>query len=109
MSYRVVLTTVGSRDDAAELARVLVQERLAACVNILLGVDSVYWWEGQVQEDREFLLLIKTREELLDALEERLGVLHPYQVPEIIALPIEWGSKAYLDWVRSATRESDGA
>jgi len=99
----VVLVTVGSREDAGRIATTLVAEHLAACVNIVGAVESVYWWEGRVQQDAEVLLIIKTRAALWSALEARVRALHSYQNPEVIALPITSGSQAYLDWVRDCT------
>lgn len=97
----VVLCTVPGEEIAKKIAHALVQERLAACVNIVPGLTSVYSWEGRMVEDSELLLLIKTRQERYGALEQRIKQLHPYQVPEVIALPIQQGSKEYLDWINS--------
>ena len=99
----VVLVTVGSQEDAGRIATSLVREHLAACVNIVAAVESVYWWEGRVHHDAEVLLIIKTRAALWSALEARVRALHSYQNPELIALPIITGSQAYLDWVRDST------
>ena len=99
----VVLVTVGSREEAGRIATTLVGEHLAACVNIVGAIESVYWWEGRVQQDAEVLLIIKTRAALWTALEARVRTLHSYQNPEVIALPITAGSQAYLDWVRDST------
>jgi len=84
---------------AERIAETVVGERLAACVNIVPGLTSIYRWEGQIQRDAELLLLIKTRQEVYPLLEARIRELHPYQIPEIIALPIQIGSAAYLDWI----------
>lgn len=88
---------------AERIAQAVVDERLAACVNIVPGLTSIYRWEGQVQRDAEWLLLIKTRQAIYPSLESRLRALHPYQVPEIIALPIQVGAAAYLDWIAANT------
>jgi periplasmic divalent cation tolerance protein len=98
----IVLTTLGAEADAAVLARTLVQERLAACVNILPVMTSVYWWKGAVAEDRELQLVIKTAPDKLAALEARLHQLHPYEVPEFLVLATTGGSAAYLAWLRDA-------
>jgi len=90
---------------ARRIAKTLVGERLAACVNQLSGIRSTYRWEGAVHSDAEELLLIKTTEARLGALERRLLELHPYDVPELIAVPVAQGHEAYLDWVR---RQSPG-
>jgi len=88
---------------AERIAATVVGERLAACVNIVPGLTSIYRWEGQVQRDAELLLLIKTRQAIYPLLESRIRALHPYQVPEIIALPIQAGSAAYLNWIAANT------
>lgn len=98
----LALTTCPDAGCAAHLASVLVGERLAACVNRLPGAVSTYRWEDKVQEDAEVLLLIKTTVERLPALRERLLALHPYDVPELIAMPIADGLPAYLDWLRQS-------
>lgn len=95
----VVLVTAPSAEKAAEIARAVVEERLAACGNVLPGVRSIYRWQGAVQEDAEVLLLLKTRRERFAALRDRILALHPYEVPEVIALPVEAGSQPYLDWI----------
>ncbi|MGQ9658764.1 MAG: divalent-cation tolerance protein CutA [Thermochromatium sp.] len=97
--YRVILCTCPDLDTAQRLAKSLVEERLAACVNLVPGLTSVYRWEGGIQQDSEVLLLIKTVEARVEPLAERLRQLHPYEVPEIIALPIVSGASDYLNWV----------
>jgi periplasmic divalent cation tolerance protein len=99
-----VLVTVPGEEVALKMGRVLVEERLAACVNLIPGVRSLYWWEGRVAEDAELLLVLKTTRGRLDALRERVLALHPYQVPEVVALPVEAGSAAYLEWVRASVK-----
>jgi periplasmic divalent cation tolerance protein len=99
----VVLVTAPTAERAAELARTLVEERLAACGNVVPGLRSIYRWEGKVQEDAEALLLLKTTRARFEALRERILALHPYQVPEVIALPVEAGSATYLDWIAAET------
>jgi periplasmic divalent cation tolerance protein len=102
MTPLVALSTFPSPDKAAEIARVLVEEQLAACVNLVPAVRSIYRWQGQVSDDAETLAIIKTTRERFEALRARLVELHPYEVPELIALAIEAGHAPYLDWV-SAT------
>lgn len=102
--YRVALTTCGSEEDAARLAKELVGRRLAACVNIVPGVRSFYWWDGSVQEDGEVLLVMKTRVEVLHDLEAAVQELHSYDVPEFVVLPIAEGSAAYLRWIDDNVR-----
>ncbi len=99
----VVLVTAPSADQAASLARALVGERLAACGNVVPAIRSIYWWEGKVQDEPEALLVLKTTRARFDALRERVLALHPYQVPEVIALPVEAGSAAYLAWMAGET------
>ena len=98
--FIVVYVTVGSAEEAELLARSLVEERLAACVNRLKPVQSVYRWQGKVEASEEELLVIKTKKELFRSLEKRVRALHSYAVPEIIALPVIAGSTRYLRWLR---------
>jgi periplasmic divalent cation tolerance protein len=100
----VVLVTAPSAEKAAELARQLVEERLAACGNVLPGIRSIYRWEGKVQDEPEALLVLKTHRDRFEALRDRVLALHPYQVPEVLALPVEAGSEQYLAWVTGETR-----
>lgn len=95
----VALTTVGKRKDAERIAKVLIDRRVAACVNIIPGIVSHYCWQGKKCRDQEFLLLMKTPTSKLKLLEKTLLSLHPYDVPEFIHWPIEGGYKQYLDWV----------
>ena len=96
---RVVLVTAPDAATAEALARRLVEERLAACANLVPAVRSIYRWEGEVQDDAEFLLILKTRKARVTALAARVQALHPYDLPEVIALTASGGSAAYLDWV----------
>ncbi|MBI4523691.1 MAG: divalent-cation tolerance protein CutA [Deltaproteobacteria bacterium] len=96
--FIIVFVTVGSSDEAEQLARVLVEERLAACVNRINGVQSIYRWVGQVEESEEDLLIIKSKSELFERLKQRVRELHSYSVPEIIALPVVDGNEEYLKW-----------
>jgi periplasmic divalent cation tolerance protein len=98
-----VHVTAPNREQASRMARALVEERLAACVNIVDGVQSVFRWEGKLHEDQEVLCLIKTRPDLLPVLIERVQALHPYEVPEILAFEVADGSAAYLAWLHDAT------
>lgn len=100
MSERiVVLMTAGSQEEAQHIAQTLVTEMLAACVNLIPGISSVYRWQGQVQQDQEWLLVAKSRSEVLDDLVRRVQAIHSYDVPEIIALPLTGGSEPYLRWL----------
>ena len=100
---RVVLVTAPDSECAERLARALVEERLAACVNLVPGIRSFYRWEGRVQDDAEWLLVVKTRAACGAALAARVKELHPYELPEVLELPAAGGSEAYLDWVRTET------
>jgi periplasmic divalent cation tolerance protein len=95
----VVLVTAGSAEEAVKIARSVVEERLAACVNIVPGVRSIYRWEGKVTEDAEWLLVMKTSRARFAALEARIRELHSYQVPEVMAFDVATGSRPYLDWL----------
>jgi len=99
----VVLVTCPSQTLGKRLARALVQERLAACVNVIPGVTSIYRWEGKICQDTEALLVIKTLRMRLPVLIRRIKALHPYSVPEVIALPLVGGLASYLSWVRDST------
>lgn len=98
----VVLCSCPEGDSAAQLASALVEARLAACVNRVPGLVSTYRWEGEVQQSDEVLLLIKTTRERLPALSTQIRALHPYELPEIIAVPVLGGLEEYLDWVRAS-------
>ena len=101
--YVVVLTTMPADAGAPELARTLVEERLAACVNLLPPMDSVYRWDGEVESETERQVIIKTARERVPALWERLRELHPYETPEFVVLALEDGSEAYLRWLGEST------
>ena len=98
-SARIVLTTAANPEEAARLARTLVEERLAACATLIPAAQSIYRWQGEVESATETLLLIKTDSEQLPALEARLRALHSYQTPEFLVLKVESGSADYLDWL----------
>ncbi len=99
----VIYCTCPDQATAERIAETLVDERLAACVNLVPGLTSIYRWQGQIQRDAEWLLIIKTRRTVYSLLEARLRELHPYEVPEIIALPIQAGLADYLDWIVDST------
>jgi periplasmic divalent cation tolerance protein len=104
MQKLLVFTNLPDRASAERLADLLVERRLAACVNILAPCRSVYRWKGAVQHDEEHPMLMKTAAERYGALEQALRENHPYELPEIIAVPIESGLPAYLDWVTAETK-----
>ncbi|KAK9758279.1 hypothetical protein RND81_01G220200 [Saponaria officinalis] len=101
----VVYVTVPNKEAGKKLAESIVKERLAACVNRVPGVESVYEWKGEIQTDSEELLIIKTRESLLGALTEHVKANHEYDVPEVIAMPITGGNAQYLEWLKNSTRD----
>ena len=104
MSARTIYVTTGSRDEGLAIGRELVAARLAACANVLGGVTSVYRWQGEVLEDTEAIVVLKTREDLVDALVERVKALHSDDCPCVVALPIVGGNADYLDWIIKETR-----
>ena len=101
----VIFVMVGNSKDAASLAKSLVEKRLAACVNLLPGISSWYWWEGKVTEDQEVLLMIKTSRDKFATLEREVIRAHSYAVPEVIALQIVEGSKNYLNWIDESLKK----
>ena len=103
--YVIVLTTLGADIDPATLAMRLVEERLAACVNVLPEMESFFRWHGAVERDRERQLLIKTRATLVPELQRRLLEMHPYDLPEFLVLSVTGGSEAYLKWVANSTTD----
>jgi periplasmic divalent cation tolerance protein len=102
----VVYSTCSSTEEARKLARHLIEQRLAACVNVFPHVNSCYRWKGEVQEDAEVLLLIKSRRGLFDRLRKEWERLHSYEVPELIAVPIVDGAQPYLNWMETELAES---
>jgi periplasmic divalent cation tolerance protein len=106
MDACLIYMTAGSEQEAKGLGRTLVEERLAACANVLPGMTSIYWWEGQAQHDQEVVLIAKTRADLVDALTERVLELHSYSCPCVVALPIEGGNPAFLQWIVDETAEA---
>ena len=100
----VALTTAPTADKAAEIARALVAEGLAACVNLVPGVRSIYAWKGEICDEPEVLCVMKTRSDRVEALRTRLVALHPYEVPELVVLDVRGGHQPYLQWVASSVR-----
>ena len=103
MKETVTLVTCRDRAQARKIAKALVGERLAACVNVVPGVSSIYAWQGKIEESREVLLVIKSRSAHALKIAARVKALHSYSVPEVIALPVVSGSPAYLRWIRAST------
>jgi len=103
MDNLIVLITAPSEDEAAKIARALVESRLAGCVNIIKNIRSIYSWEGKIEDEKEVLMIAKTRKKLFKALSKKVRELHSYTVPEIIAIPIVEGSPDYLKWLKEVT------
>jgi periplasmic divalent cation tolerance protein len=99
----LVLTTLPTADAAAQVAKAVVGERLAACANILPALRSIYRWEDKIQDENEVLVLLKTQKTHLARLTARILELHPYEVPEVLAIPVEQGHPAYLEWIARET------
>ena len=97
--FILILTTVNKEEKAKEIASKLVEERLSACVTVTSPATSFYWWEGKINKEQEYILLIKTKKDMYKKIEERLRELHPYETPEIIVLPIIKGFKEYFSWI----------
>ena len=105
MSACFCYITAGSREEALAIGRALVEERLAACANILDGMTSIYHWRGAIEEAKEAVLIVKTRAALVEPLTERVRALHSYDCPCVVALPITDGNPAYLAWIEAETRQ----
>ena len=104
MEYRIVYMTTENKEQAREIGRVLVRERLAACVNIIDSMNSMYWWEGKVQDDSETVMIAKTKAELVPELTERVKKLHSYDVPCVVSMQLLEGNQDFLDWIGRETR-----
>jgi periplasmic divalent cation tolerance protein len=105
MTDYIVVYVTAPEDEAVNLAKTLVEERLVACVNIVPGLRSIYWWQGKVEDEPEVLCIMKTRSNLFESLRDRVRELHSYEVEEIIALPILAGNLPYLDWIKENTKK----
>jgi periplasmic divalent cation tolerance protein len=103
MTATLIYVTASSDEEARRIGGAVVAERLAACANLLPGMTSMFWWEGRVQEAREVTIILKTREELVRRLTDRVRELHSYDCPCIVALPVTGGSKAFIDWIVAET------
>lgn len=102
MSIFLIYITAGAEEEAREIAQTLVEEKLAACANIIPGVTSFFRWEGRVEESTEFVIIAKTPAAKFDALKKRVIELHSYDTPCIVAVPIEGGNEDFLEWVKNA-------
>ena len=105
MSYVVVIITISNKEEALKIVRSLLEERLIACANIVGPVSSLFWWQGKIDEENEFLVLMKSHKNLFERISERVMEIHSYDVPEIIALPIVEGSPPYLDWLKTSLQQ----
>lgn len=103
MGYCIINCTTSSKGNAVEIAEYLIENKLAACVNIVPNVVSVYKWDGNVVEGQEYLMVIKTKEKLFKEIEKAICERHEYELPEIVAMPIIKGNKEYLKWLKSET------
>jgi len=103
MAHSLIYMTTETREQAERIGHALVGERLAACVNIVDGMRSIYWWDGAVRQSGETILIAKTRKSLVDRLTERVRELHEYDCPCIVSLAIDGGNKAFLDWIEAET------
>lgn len=106
MEFRLLYITTAKVEEARRIGKVLVEERLAACANIVPALESIYRWQGAIVEDREILLIVKTRAALVDAAIAKVKALHSYTCPCIVALPILSGNPAYLEWLGQETGEA---
>ena len=104
METNLIYITAGNLDEARAIGKELVSQRLAACANIIDNINSFYWWDGEIQDDREVILLAKTKQSLVPELIEKVKAIHSYECPCIVSLPILDGNKPFLDWVVDETR-----
>ncbi len=104
MSAHLIYITAKDKEEAVKIGRTLVQERLAACANITERVDSIYWWQDKIENDCEAVLITKTKSSLVDELIARVKVLHSYDCPCVVAMPIEKGNDEYLAWIERVTK-----
>ncbi|MCX7794426.1 MAG: divalent-cation tolerance protein CutA [Thermodesulfovibrionales bacterium] len=101
--YIVIFITAPDEDISARIARALVEERLAGCINIVKDIRSIYFWQGKIEDEPEVLMVVKTKKKLFNKLKDKVKSIHPYTVPEIIAMPIVEGSEDYLKWLEDVT------
>jgi periplasmic divalent cation tolerance protein len=102
--YTVIFITTSSLDEAKKIGRVLVEEKLAACANIVSPIRSIYHWQGKICDDKEALIILKTKKKLFKQIEKMVKALHTYEVPEVISMPITEGSNKYLSWLKNETK-----
>jgi periplasmic divalent cation tolerance protein len=106
MEALIVYITAPNEEEAAKIAKILVEDRLAGCVNIVKDIRSIYSWQGKLEDEKEVLMIVKTGLELFSALTSKVKELHSYTVPEILAMPIVDGSEEYINWLQKATRQN---
>ncbi len=104
MEVRLIYITASTMDEARMIGKELVSSRLAACANIIDNINSIYWWEGEIQDDREVILVAKTKESLVSELIEKVNSMHSYSCPCVVSLPILGGHGPFLEWVRNETK-----
>ena len=104
MKATFIYITAGSMDEAKKIGRALISKRLAACVNIIDNMHSMYWWEDEIQDDREVILIAKTKESVVPELIEKVKSMHSYDCPCIVSLPILDGNRAFLEWIARQTK-----
>lgn len=102
-----VVTATDSRESAKRIADAVVRDRLAACAQIVGPINSTYWWNGEVEEAQEWLVILKSRRDLFAKVEEVIGTAHPYDVPEVLAVPVEAGGRGYLEWLSQELKAPD--
>jgi len=107
MNINLIYITTGSMDEAKTIGKELVSSRLAACVNIIDNMNSMYWWDGKIQDDREVIIIAKTKESLVPELIEKVKSIHSYDCPCIVSLPILDGNKTFLEWVAKETTSGE--
>jgi periplasmic divalent cation tolerance protein len=103
MAATLLYVTAESKDEALRIGRALVEKRLAACANVIPSTTAVYWWEGEVQEDGEAVLIVKTREDLVETVTSEIKALHSYDCPCVVAFPVTGGNPEFLDWIVKET------
>lgn len=108
MEYRIIYITCKDKAEAIKIGKAIVRDQLAACANILDPMTSIYWWKGELEEDNETVLILKTHAGLVDNLIQKVKTLHSYDVPAILALPILDGNPEYLTWLKEETKDSGG-
>lgn len=107
MSAALVYITTGNKEEAEKLGGLLVEQRLAACANIIDGMTSIFWWENRLDQDRETVLIVKTRQSLIEQLTRTVQDNHSYDCPCVVALPIIGGNPEFIDWIEKETRQAD--